>query len=241
MVCMAMSEAEWLACSDPEPMLEFLRGKRSDRKLRLFAVACCRRIWDRLVEDGSRHAVQVAERFADGLATPRQLQMARKISEESKDPAPWGGERACAWSATHNSAWSAAEGAARTSQVAMSSDWDAAGRKADRTHDPADRERVGTVFRRERDLHRKAQAALLRCIFGLLPFRPATINATWQTSNVTALARSIYDDRAFDRLPILADALEDAGCDNADILQHCRSGGEHVRGCWIIDLVLGKE
>jgi hypothetical protein len=63
----------------------------------------------------------------------------------------------------------------------------------------------------------------------------------WQTSTATALAQAIYTDRAFDRLPILADALEDAGCDNADILNHCRQGGEHVRGCWVVDLILGKK
>src|SRR5262249_27365406 len=88
---------------------------------------------------------------------------------------------------------------------------------------------------------RSAQCSLLRDIFGPLPFHPVTLNPAWRTSNVTALAQSIYDDRAFDRLPILADALEDAGCDNADILNHCRQPGEHVRGCWVVDLVLGKS
>jgi hypothetical protein len=83
------------------------------------------------------------------------------------------------------------------------------------------------------------QAALLREIFGN-PFHPVTIDRAWLTANVAGLAQSIYDDRAFDRLPILADALEDAGCDNADILNHCRQPGEHVRGCWVVDLVLGK-
>jgi hypothetical protein len=67
------------------------------------------------------------------------------------------------------------------------------------------------------------------------------MSPAWRTANVTALAQAIYDERAFDRLPSLADALEDAGCDNQDILQHCRSGGEHVRGCWVVDLLLGKE
>jgi hypothetical protein len=84
----------------------------------------------------------------------------------------------------------------------------------------------------------KAQADIVRDILGN-PFRPVTINPAWQTSNAVALAQSIYDDRAFDRLPILADALEDAGCDNADILNHCRQPGDHVRGCWVVDLVLG--
>jgi hypothetical protein len=81
--------------------------------------------------------------------------------------------------------------------------------------------------------------ALLRCVFGN-PFRPLTVHPMWQSATVGSLAQAIYDDRAFDRLPILAGALEDAGCDNADILNHCRQPGVHVRGCWVVDLVLGK-
>ncbi len=237
-----MTDAEWDACTDPTPMLEFLRGKASDRKLRLFAAACCRRIWRRLEEEGSRNAVEVAEWFADGLATPRQLQIARKISEESKDPAPWGGEMACAWSATDKSAWNAAEGAARTSQVAFSPIWDAACHTTDRTHDRADRQAVGVVARRERESARKAQAALLFDIFGT-PFHPVTITPAvwaWNDGAIGKLAQAIYPERAFDLLPLLADALEDAGCADPAILTHCRGGGEHVRGCWLVDLLLGK-
>jgi hypothetical protein len=72
-------------------------------------------------------------------------------------------------------------------------------------------------------------AGIIRDILGNR-FNRATMNSAWRTSNVTALAQTIYDDRAFDGLPILADALEDAGCDNADILNHCRQPGVHVRG-----------
>ena len=68
-----------------------------------------------------------------------------------------------------------------------------------------------------------------------------TVDPAWLTSTVVALARSIYDERAFDRLPILADALQDAGCDSDDVLAHLRDPQEHVRGCWALDLVLGKE
>jgi hypothetical protein len=82
--------------------------------------------------------------------------------------------------------------------------------------------------------------AVLRDMFGN-PFRPATAAHEWLTSTVCGLAEGIYAERAFDRMPILADALEDAGCDNADILAHCRGDGPHVRGCWVVDLVLGKE
>ncbi len=81
---------------------------------------------------------------------------------------------------------------------------------------------------------------ILACIFGN-PFRPVTVDPCWLTSTAVALARIIYADRAFDRLPILADALEDAGCDNADLLAHCRGDGLHVRGWWVVDLILGKE
>ena len=75
-------------------------------------------------------------------------------------------------------------------------------------------------------------------------FRPLPLDPRWLAWNdgaVRKMAQVIYDDRAFDRLPILADALEDAGCDNAAILSHCRGPGEHVRGCWVVDLLLGKE
>ncbi len=84
------------------------------------------------------------------------------------------------------------------------------------------------------------QAALLRDIFGGPP-RPAGFDPTWRASAVVALATGIYAERAFDRLPVLADALEDAGCGAPDILGHCRGSGPHVRGCWVVDLVLGKE
>lgn len=84
------------------------------------------------------------------------------------------------------------------------------------------------------------QSFSVRCIFGN-PVRPVTLDPTWLSSTVKQLAESIYQERAFDRLPILADALEDAGCGNVDILHHCRQPGEHARGCWVVDLVLGKE
>jgi hypothetical protein len=80
----------------------------------------------------------------------------------------------------------------------------------------------------------------LRDIFGN-PFRPVTFDPRWLTATVVALATGIYAERAFDRMPILADALEEAGCDHADILAHCRGDGPHVRGCWVVDLVLGKS
>ena len=85
----------------------------------------------------------------------------------------------------------------------------------------------------------KNQTPLLRDIFGN-PFRPVVADPAWLTPTVVAIASAIYEERAFARLPILADALEEAGCTDADLLLHCRTPGEHVRGCWAVDLVLGK-
>jgi hypothetical protein len=86
----------------------------------------------------------------------------------------------------------------------------------------------------------RAQSDLLREVFGN-PFRPVMIDNSLRGITLTHIAAGIYTDCAFDRLPILADALEEAGCTDAEILSHCRQPGEHVRGCWVVDLILGKE
>jgi hypothetical protein len=88
----------------------------------------------------------------------------------------------------------------------------------------------------------RAKCDLVREVFGN-PFRPVAVEQcwlTWREGTIPKVAQAIYDERAFDRLPILADALEDAGCENVEILNHCREPGEHVRGCWMVDLLLGK-
>jgi hypothetical protein len=80
---------------------------------------------------------------------------------------------------------------------------------------------------------------IIRDVFGN-PFRVVMVEPAWLTSNVVSLAQTIYDDRAFDRMPLLGDAIEETGCDSSDILDHCRSQVEHVRGCWVVDALLGK-
>ncbi len=100
------------------------------------------------------------------------------------------------------------------------------------------------VRKEVRKAEERQQAALLRDIFGPLPFRRVVIDPAWlhwNNGTVSALARRIYDERAFHDLPILADALEDAGCSDEDLLGHCLGEGHHVPGCWVVDLVLGKE
>jgi hypothetical protein len=89
----------------------------------------------------------------------------------------------------------------------------------------------------------REQCGLLRDLFGN-PFHPTTLNLTWLSWHdglLVSMACQMYESRDFNDMPVLADALEEAGCDNAEILTHCRQPGEHVRGCWVVDLVLGKS
>ena len=214
-----MTEADWNACTYPTQMVEFLDGEANARKLRLFAVACCRRVWHLLVDKRSRVAVETAERFADGMATQDELNDANDSSYEAWEV---GTEIACAASGAtilrDDFAYVPAYWAAQYAYLGLLDSSEHAGIK-----EPA------------------AQAHLARCIFGPLPFRPVTLNPAWFTLAVTQLAEGIYEEKAFDRMPVLGDALEEAGCTDIEILNHCRQSGEHVRGCWVIDLLLGKS
>jgi hypothetical protein len=109
-----------------------------------------------------------------------------------------------------------------------------------RFHDPNPETWDAGLFRERREDEMSAQAIILRDIIGN-PFRPANIDSAWLTPGVIVLARALYDERAFGGMPSLGDALEEAGCDNPDILSHCRAGTEHVRGCWVVDAILGKS
>jgi hypothetical protein len=213
----AMTEAEWLACTDPQKILEFMRGKASDRKLRLFACAFGRAVRD------SQHllgpsTVAVAERYADRLASDQDLASERRTwacSPEEMGPVA---------QSAYDGAWEAVEWL-----TSLERWW---------KDDP------DSYFQIPADAVLKRSVLLLRDIFHN-PFQPMpTLNPSWLTWNggtIPKLAQAIYDDRAFDHLPILADALEEAGCDNEEILAHCRGLGPHVRGCWPVDLLLGKE
>lgn len=217
-----MTEQEWLTCTDPDAMLTFLRGKSSERKLRLFACSCCRRIWHLLTDERSRKGVEIAERYADGEASDEEMEVAFR--------AAWAvlthclGPQAAAAEAAAESTWGHdAFGPPYHLSLLTYSIFFAVG---------------------EDKSERIAQCRLLREVIGnpFLPPQPfLSATLTWNGGTVTQLARHIYDDRAFDRLPILADALEEAGCTDTDILNHCRQPGEHVRGCWLVDMLLGKS
>jgi hypothetical protein len=218
-----MTEAEWLACADPEEMLEFLRGRGSDRKLRLFAVGCCKRINDLLTDNG-RLAVLAAEQFADNRISRQELHAAWAAVGFPKVPPG----RYAASAARASACSPGYDGTPHAAASAVNAVAYGAG-----GHDTA-------AFKTAEITEQSWQAVLLRCIFGN-PLRPVSLNPAWRTPTVSQLAQAIYADRAFERLPILADALEEAGCTDAEVLGHCRGGGEHARGCWALDLVLGKE
>jgi hypothetical protein len=260
----SVTEAEWLAAIDPRPVLQcqlLPRGretesllkrlcKASDRKLRLFACACCRRLWDRMQLDQSRSMVEATEAYVDGLLSDRQREaifvpakdafFAAQGREGGIDPA-FDADNAAFHASFYGrlhpeEGWEYSEegyephpGWERTGQYTAHLVADIASRTAGRRVDAA-----------QITVEKAAQCDLLRDIFGN-PFNPVRSDPSWFTITAVTLAASIYAQRTFDRLPLLADALEDAGCTDADLLGHLRGPGPHVRGCWAVDLVLGKE
>jgi hypothetical protein len=192
----------------------------------LLVAACLRRVWDWLVDPRTRKAVEVAEKFADGLATEVQLKKARetglRVFSEPGDLLPrephwkmyaFPVEAACMDESINDA----------LNYVAEATAWSKVG-TPDAVNEP----------------EKRSQAQLVREIFGN-PFRPVPFSSSWRNDTALALARQMYESREYSAMPILADALQDAGRDNEDILDHCRGPGPRVRGCWVVDLVLGKE
>jgi hypothetical protein len=225
-----MTEQEWLTAHRSEDMLSHLGCDVARRKLRLFACASFRRSLRFKEAAGLGNDVALAESYADGQAAFEELSAVPAhpfyiwICGSHGDVAPW---------AVCNSDLDEAV-RVMVDGIAAAAGWDAS--------DEYDKR-----YARAAEKEREAQTVLVRDIFGN-PFRPVAFDRFWVTSNVVNLAQSIYEERQvpsglFDnqRMGILADALEEAGCDNADILGHLRSGGDHVRGCWAVDLLLGKE
>jgi hypothetical protein len=204
----AMTEAQWLACTDPVPMVEFVREypRASPRVWRLFLVA----YWTWLTDRSDRYGT-TEDQVAD---VRRRIEMAEEWAETGQEPA---GVTAHDLETNVILDPNPSRGALDTARSTES--WAAHG-----VYAPGEQ-----------------QSHLLRDLFGPHPFRRVAANPHWLTSTVVALAQGIYEDRAFDRMPILADALQDAGCDDESVLDHCRGGGIHVRGCWVLDLILSKS
>ena len=217
-----MTAAEWDACTDPDEMQRLVetRGRASDRKKRLLTVAYCRCVWHLLKAGRGRDAVETAERAADRLATGAEMAEALLVAEAAlrESSVQWKGKSAFQASLMARDA--ATPGAAVVPNRV-----------------PLDRRRV--------------RVALLRCIFGN-PFRqPPLLSQSvlaWEDGTVRRLAEEVSANRALpsgeldrNRLAVLADALEDAGCSDAELLMHLRGPGPHYRGCFAVDAVLGHK
>jgi hypothetical protein len=256
-----MTEAEWLACADPTRMMDYLPGRASARKLRLLACACCRAVL-RVIPDGQcRQGIDLAEQMADKSASEQEVgQFRPSIQSKARKAEEWainsarGRSRGGWWSSDQgpekylgyqsgNQALTAAALSLFTQAVGLS---------------------LGAVgeWRQSAEAARSAMSQIeypteeylcevLACLVGN-PFRPSPpvppAVLAWNDGTVRLLAEVIDQERklpegAFDnsRLAILADALLDAGCDDEELLAHLHYSGPHVRGCWAVDLILGKS
>lgn len=245
-----MTEAKWLKATNPQPMLGLIRANDVDPpRLRLFACACLRRVWHLLTDGRSRAAVEAAERDPAAQAYPPAVREAAVAavphvplrSSTQDQPVEW-------FNRARNEAATAAVDVIHVDSqhgISFGKRWVAAtvSDRAARAVECAARS-VGSTSRDEVRAERVAQSRLLRDIV-FNPFRPPpAVEAAWLERNggaVPKLARAIRDERAFGRLPLLADALEDAGCLEAELLSHCRSRREHALGCWAVDAILGKQ
>ena len=238
-----MIEAEWSQCTKPFALLEAVQGQLSDRKLRLFSCACLRRVWHSF-EDAFRQAIEETEQTAENtVALPEEAVpwWLRLYNEPAFAPLVFGEMD------VYDGVKSILVLAAHTYAKASVASW----LTAHADSDPVWRSHIAKIrFASAVEEEESAQASLLRDVAGMpsrrIRLEPALLR--WKDGIVVKLAQSAYMDRFLpdgtldpSRLAILADALEEAGCTDTDILGHCRSRTDHVRGCWVVDLVLGKS
>jgi hypothetical protein len=214
-----MTEIEWENGTDPTQMLQFVRGKASDRKLRLFAAAAFGRLAALLPDPRQRRGIEMREQLAEGAITLDECRGVVSGVRHAIPPDEWSPGSPPPTIHSHYTA------------LMLYREFCSSSIAVHAVH-AADGLGDGVEERHE-------QARVMRCIFGN-PFRSKSVDARWLSPAVVSLARTAYEERAFDRLPILAEALESTGCDDNELLVHCRSEGPHVRGCWVIDAVLGK-
>jgi hypothetical protein len=229
-----MTEAEWLGCANPSPMLSFLRdnGHLSERKARLFVVASCRWISPLLSDERSQRAIEVAEQYLEGGISQEELYQVRLLAHDAYMQARASEAKAAGHSP--GSRWAHRHAAALAFAAYTATCCDTPG--------DVDFE-VECILGESSSPLGMYQPGLFRDIFGN-PFRRAAIPPTiraWNDGTAVKLAGAIYEERAFDRLPILADALEEAGCTDAELLAHLRGPRPHVRGCWAVDAILDRK
>ena len=219
-----MTNTEWLASDDDLAMLEAVRASASERQLRLIAIACSRHL-RLMLNDGVAavaidEALGAAERYAEALGTKASLKRARRsVSAVRHGMSVVVGVASPAWNALWLTEVAASENACGSVIPEIQR---LAGMRLIAVHE------------------RPPTCNLIRCVIGP-PSRLNPTNRAACTSEVISLARSIDEHRSFERMPVLAQALEAAGCDDCDALSHCRTHGDHVRGCWVVDEILGKQ
>jgi hypothetical protein len=232
-----MTELDWLYTVEPERMLDHVKDRASGRKFRLFACACVREVGHLLKDERSRKAYFVAERLIEGTASVEERYAASQGAEWAWKAYSGGVLTEC------NIKAEAAANAVRLligSVRCMRSGWEIARAVAEAAEAPGHRLRIPLDWRNQ---VRAKQCDLVREVFGN-PFCPPQFDPAWARRNDSAalkLATAIYEEKSFEEMPILGDALLDAGCEDAAILSHCQAAGEHGRGCWVVDRVLGKE
>jgi len=242
-----MTEEEWTISPNLGKML-FHLSEGNERKLRLFALSCCQRVRHLVEPDLFDNAMGALAEYVEGkrpitaLASvqPSLLEALNRVQEDS--PREEGVQVLTAPFSAINAVLAAVSSdyrprfnsAGYTSAMSSLVHFAASVRATPIWDATRDREMTDRARRGEEDDYLR----WLCDIFGN-PFRPIAFDPAWGTEATVGLARGIYDDCAFERMPILADALEEAGCEHADILAHCREPGVHVRGCWVVDLVLG--
>jgi hypothetical protein len=245
-----MTEAEWLAgcgpriAGDPRPLQDLLKETRlSERKLRLFACHCLRQLGRAYASALTEAALETAERFADGLATLAELRAAQATSQNEGDGL---GSSVAFDPAVYSASGVVHMGGNTIGRAAAGDPWpDEARFKA--AYDEAVREWQRMCWRFLQEVTPPPLATPkgggLSALIDLAmsPTGRVGVDRSWRTDTAVMLARQMYDAREFSAMPILADALQDAECNNDTILNHCRGPGPHVRGCWVVDLVLGKE
>jgi hypothetical protein len=223
------SEEKWQNASDPFLLLEYLRHQLSDRKMYLFACARVRMHWDRLTDQRSKQAIEVAEAFADGNATEEAFRAARLIAIEAAN------DLRRKHGMADGPQVPVVTDAMSIDGILMEQPFYSATNAIQDHPDLNDPDLVEPTL--------KHLSHLIRDLFGS-PFHQPKLNPdwlTWKDGTVRSLAERIYLERDFDLMPILGDALQESGCADERMLSHCREEKIHAKGCWLIDLVLGKE
>jgi hypothetical protein len=245
-----MTEAEWETSTDILAMLRQLGRRANTRKLRQFRCACCRRRWELFTDPRLRAVVDTVERYTAGLIGSQALRLAgeevSRVSREAREAARHGGAALVAlrvasvvWLATTYCRGGAPSHWCMMLYEMCRVDTSCLLAWSEDVESPSGK----PPFDLTGESWQEYGCRLLRELFGN-PFRPVMTDPAWRSWNggaLVQLARTIYEEGRFADLPVLADALEDAGCANADVLDHCRRGGEHVRGCWVLDLLLSNE